>query len=78
MAFDQLTIKFEGLLRDLCDMAGLTIIKVREDQTLNKDVNHLLQCSELATKFQKEDLAGYIDSLPVATISGPTLHMLLP
>ncbi|WP_162847034.1 DUF4209 domain-containing protein [Mucilaginibacter gracilis] len=56
MAFDQLAVKFEGLLRDLCGMAGLTTIKVREDQTVNKDVNELLQSPELQTKFKKDDL----------------------
>lgn len=56
MAFDQLAIKFEGLLRDLCEMAGLTTIKVREEQTVNKDINDLLQSTELQDKFQKKDL----------------------
>lgn len=56
MAFDQLSIKFEGLLRDLCEMAGLTTTKVRDDQTVNKDINELLQSEELQTKFQKQDL----------------------
>ena len=56
MAFDQLAVKFEGLLRDLCNMAGLTTIKVREDQTVNKDVNDLLQSPELQNKFKKDDL----------------------
>jgi hypothetical protein len=56
MAFDQLAVKFEGLLRDLCGMAGLTTIKVRGDQTVNKDLNDLLQSPELQTKFRKDDL----------------------
>lgn len=56
MAFDQLAVKFEGILRDLCEMANLTTTKVREEQTVNKDINELLQGQDLSTVFQKKDL----------------------
>ncbi|WP_025146470.1 DUF4209 domain-containing protein [Pedobacter jeongneungensis] len=56
MAFDQLAVKFEGLLRDLCSCANLTTTKVYDDRTVAKDINELLQSDELNTTFLEEDL----------------------
>lgn len=56
MAFDQLAIKFEGLLRDLCQLANLTVNKVRESQTVAMDVNDILQNNELEDIFEKTDI----------------------
>ena len=56
MAFDQLAVKFEGLLRDLCSCAKLTTTKTYEDRTVAKDINELLQSEELTTVFNEEDL----------------------
>ena len=56
MAFDQLAIKFEGLLRDLCQLADITTTKVRDDQTVAIDINGLLQSEELQSVFEKKDI----------------------
>ena len=56
MSFDQLAIKFEGLLRDLCGLAKITITKVYENQTVAKDINELLQSKELNGVFNEEDI----------------------
>ncbi len=56
MAFDQLAVKFEGMLRDICQVAGLTTTKVYESQTLQMDINDLLQNRELETIFDKKHL----------------------
>lgn len=56
MSFDQLAIKFEGLLRDICSLAKINTIKVYDNQTVAKDINELLQTKELANVFQDEDI----------------------
>jgi hypothetical protein len=56
MAFDQLAVKFEGLLRDLCAMAGITVTKVYESETLSLDINELLRSRELIPVFEEKDL----------------------
>jgi hypothetical protein len=56
MAFDELAIKFEGVLRDLCSLADLTTTKVREERILAQDINELLQNKELENIFKKNDL----------------------
>jgi hypothetical protein len=56
MAFDQLAIKFEGVLRDLCNLAYLTTTKVREERILAQDINELLQNKELEGVFKKDDM----------------------
>lgn len=56
MAFDQLSVKFEGLFRDLCEIAEITTTKVRENQTVAMDINELLQSKELAKSFDRKDV----------------------
>lgn len=56
MSFDQLAIKFEGLLRDLCGLARLNITKTYKGTTVAKDVNELLQSKDLSKVFQEEDI----------------------
>lgn len=56
MAFDQLAVKFEGLLRDLCSCAGITTTKTYEDRIVAKDINELLQSEELKPVFNEEDM----------------------
>jgi hypothetical protein len=56
MAFDQLAVKFEGLLRDLCSCIGVTTTKTYEDRIVAKDINELLQSDELKAPFGEEDL----------------------
>lgn len=56
MAFDQLSVKFEGLFRDLCVIAEITTTKVRENQTVAMDINELLQSKELAKSFDRKDV----------------------
>ena len=56
MAFDQLAVKFEGLLRDLCSCAGITTTKTYEDRIVAKDINELLQSDELKLVFNEEDM----------------------
>lgn len=56
VSFDQLAVKFEGLLRDLCDLAKINTTKVYEDQTVAKDINELLQSKDLIGVFQEEDI----------------------
>lgn len=56
MAFDQLAVKFEGLLRDLCQMANITITKVLENQTMMLDINELLKSKELSNIFEDKDI----------------------
>jgi len=56
MAFDQLAVKFEGLLRDLCQMANITVTKVLENQTMMLDINELLKSKELSEHFEDKDI----------------------
>lgn len=56
MAFDQLAVKFEGLLRDLCQLANITITKAVENQTLMLDINELLKSNELVGVFEDKDI----------------------
>lgn len=56
MSFDQLAVKFEGLLRDLCDLVKINTTKIYENQTVAKDINELLQSKELIGLFQEEDI----------------------
>jgi hypothetical protein len=56
MAFDQLAVKFEGLLRDLCEVGNITVTKIIKDQIVAMDVNDLLQSAKLNSKFDKIDL----------------------
>jgi|GEM_PF-2388336 len=56
MTFDQLAIKFEGILRDICQIAGLVTTKVYNKETVQMDINDLLQDESLKNTFEKSDL----------------------
>lgn len=56
MAFDQLAIKFEGILRDICQIAGIVTTKVYNKETVQMDINDLLQDEHLKNIFEETDL----------------------
>jgi hypothetical protein len=56
MAFDQLSVKFEGPLRDICQLAKITTTRIKDEQILYMDINELLASDEVAQLFKKEDL----------------------
>lgn len=56
MAFDQLAIKFEGILRDICQLAQLVTTKVYNKETVQMDINDLLQTKALEEIFEEPDL----------------------
>ena len=58
---DSLTTKFEGLVRDICRLSGVTTIEVKEDHNGNttsteKDLHALLYEPTVAQLFDKTDL----------------------
>jgi hypothetical protein len=55
MAFDQLAVKFEGPLRDYCQLSKVTTTRIKEEQVLYMDINELLASEEVAALFKKED-----------------------
>jgi hypothetical protein len=70
MAFDQLAVKFEGLLRDLCEVANITVTKIIKDKTVAMDINDLLQSEELKTSSTKLIwIFGYMPLRAAAIIS---------
>lgn len=56
MAFDQLAIKFEGILRDICQIAQIVTTKVNNKETIQMDINDLLQSKALEDIFEETDL----------------------
>jgi len=61
LCIDSLTLKFEGIIRDICKIIGITTTYFSNDKFNNpteseKDINQLLRESKLAELINKDDL----------------------
>lgn len=61
LCIDSLSLKIEGMLRDLCEFKGITTFELKPDKkgrtiSQEKDIHKLLYEPELATLIDKDDL----------------------
>jgi cell fate (sporulation/competence/biofilm development) regulator YlbF (YheA/YmcA/DUF963 family) len=61
LCIDSLSLKIEGMLRDICEFKGITIFDLKVDKkgrtiSQEKDIHKLLYEPELATLIDKDDL----------------------
>ena len=61
LCLDSLTLKIEGLFRDLCRLSGVTTSRQRQDNagrniTIEKDIDALLREEAITELFDKDDL----------------------
>lgn len=56
LAIDSLTLKFEGILRDFCQRAGITTVVKRENKMQEAYINQILDNEELKKYFNENDI----------------------
>jgi hypothetical protein len=61
LCIDSLSLKIEGMLRDICEFKGITTFELKSDKkgrtiSQEKDIHRLLYEPELATLIDKDDL----------------------
>ncbi len=61
LSIDSLTLKIEGLIRDICQLSGVTTFYMREDSKgrnieREKDLNALLREERIKELFDEDDL----------------------
>jgi hypothetical protein len=56
LAIDSLTLKLEGIIRNLCEILGIPVFYDKDGLKFQKDINQLLKEEKLITQLSQDDI----------------------